>query len=95
MRLPTLCKAKNGFSCDAYGLQIHLWSESNVDWCATIFDGTQELYFRFEKNNLTLAKLHILALARKRAMAGQKESGFPAEDTLLESWESTTFGDES
>ena len=95
MRLPTLCKSKHGFSCDAYGLQIHLWSESDVDWCATIFDGTQELYFRFEKNNLTLAKLHILAVARKRAMLGQKHQQFPAENTLLESWKSMTFADES
>ena len=94
MRLPTLCKAKHGFSCDAYGLQIHLWSESNVDWCATIFDGAHEMYFRFEKNNLTLAKLHILAVARKRAMVGQKDREFPAENTLLESWESMTFVDE-
>lgn len=95
MRLPTLCKAKDGFICDAYGLQIQLWSESKADWCATIFDGTQELYFLFEKSNLTLAKLHILAVARKRAMAGQKGREFPPEDTLLESWKSMTFVDES
>ena len=95
MRLPTLCKAKDGFSCDAYGLQIHLWSESKADWCATIFDGTQELYFCFEKNNPTLAKLHILGVARKRAMAGQKGREFPAEETLLQRWKSMTFADES
>ena len=95
MRLPTLGKAKHGLSCAAYGLQIHLWSESDFDWCATIFDSGQEMYFRFEEHNLTLAKLHILAQARNRAMRRSKDRELPAEGTLLESWEPITFVDEN
>jgi hypothetical protein len=90
MRLPTLGKAKNGYSCEAYGLQIHLWNESIGDWCATIFDGGQELYFRFEEYNVNHAKLHILAVARNRAMVQWKDREFPAEKTLLESWKPMT-----
>ena len=95
MRLPTLGKAKHGVSCNAYGLQIHLWSESKLEWCATIVDGGHELYFCFDEENLTLAKLHILAVARNRAMVGQKGRELPAEVTLLESWESMAFVEEA
>jgi len=94
MRLPALSKAKHGFVIAAFGFRIHLWNESEVEWCATIFDGEQEVSSRFEEDNLTLAKLHTLADARNRAMVRWKDKEFPSCDSLVDSWESMTFVDE-
>src|SRR5688572_22051157 len=41
------------------------------------------------------AKLHILAQPRNRATLRGKDREFPAEDTLLKSWEPMTFVDEN
>ena len=88
MKPPAVGKAKQGYSRFAFGLRIHLWQESEVDWCATIFDDdNSELSSRFEEDNLTLAKLHILAEARNRAVVRWKDRDFPTEDTLVDSWE--------
>lgn len=95
MRLPALNKAKHGFALSAFGFQLHLWKESDVEWCGTIRDGDQETSSRFEEDNLTLAKLHILAEARNRALVRWKDKEFPACETLVDSWEAMTFVDES
>jgi hypothetical protein len=95
MRLPTFSKSKHGFVIAAFGFRIHLWNESEVEWCATIFDGEQELSNRFEEDNLPLAKLHTLADARYRATVKWKDREFPSCESLFDSWESMTFVDES
>ena len=95
MRLPALKKAKHGFALAAFGFQLHLWNESDVEWGAIIRDGEQEMSSRFEEDNLTLAKLHILAEARNRALVRWKDREFPPCETLLDSWEPMTFVDEN
>ena len=92
MRLPAL--SKQGYATAVFGFRIHLWNESEVDWCATIFDDEQEVSSRFQEDNLTLAKLHILGDARKRAVLRWKDKEFPACESLVESWQAITFVDE-
>jgi hypothetical protein len=94
MKLPALNKSKHGFTIAAFGLRIHLWNESEVEWVATIRDGDNEASCQFEEDNVTLAKLHILAEARNRAQVRWKDREFPACETLVDSWEPMTFVEE-
>ena len=89
MGMPAL--SKQGYATAAFGFRIHLWNESEVDWCATIFDDEHEVSCRFQEDNLTLAKLHILADARNRAVVRWTDKEFPASELLVDSWQAITF----
>jgi len=95
MRLPALSNAKHGFVITAFGFRLHLWNESEVEWCATISDGDEETPIRFQEDNLMLAKLHTLADARNRAIVRSSDKEFPSCESLVDSWEPMTFIDES
>jgi hypothetical protein len=88
MALSTRHKLKPSFTLDAYGFHLRLWNESGgVDWGASLHDGKEEVSCRFQEDNLTLAKLHLLAEARNRAMTRWPEKKFPSDESLIDSWE--------
>jgi hypothetical protein len=68
MKLPAVINTKQGFRVAAFGFELHLWMERDAKWSAIIQDGDHEFSSRFQENNLTLAKFHILADARSRAI---------------------------
>lgn len=88
MALSTRGEIKPSFTLNAYGFHLRLWNESGgVDWGASILDGKEEISCKFEEDNLTLAKLHLLAEARSRATTRWPDKEFPSCESLLESWE--------
>ena len=89
MTAKTIGTTKDVLAISAFGFEIRLWQETTeVEWCATIHDGGQEVSCCFEEDNLALAKLHILAEARNRALVRSgRDRELPPYETLLDSWE--------
>jgi hypothetical protein len=94
MRLPEIDR-KQGFRLAAFGFELHLWMERDAEWSAIIQDGDNRFSTRFQEDNPTLAKFHLLADARNRPIYRWRDQQFPAEETLVDSWEPMTFVDES
>ena len=79
-------KLKVALGLEAYGMKLRLWKEPGErEWAATLRDDGNIIDFRFEEDNLTMAKLRVLGEARKRATS-RAEATLPACDTLLDSW---------
>jgi hypothetical protein len=71
----------------AYGMELRLWKEPGErEWSATLRNDNNIVECHFEEDNLTLAKLHVLGEARKRAMSRSGSAELPGCDTLLDSW---------
>jgi hypothetical protein len=94
MRLPEIDR-KQGFRLVAFGFELHLWMDRDAESSAIIQDGDHRFSTRFKEDNLTLAKFHLLAVARNRAIYRWRDQQFPAEETLVDSWQPRTFVDES
>ena len=81
---------KIALALQAYGFEFRLWKEGTErEWGATLYDGVSVLSFRFEEDNLTLAKLHVLGDARTIAMSRSEGSTLPGCDTYIDSWKPT------
>ncbi len=88
MRTAAAGKFKLGLALSAFGIELKLWKEPGErEWGAILRDGQDIVNCRFEEDNLTLAKLHVLGEARVRAV---NRSGSPPKlpgcDTLLGAW---------
>lgn len=83
----TSSKTKPCYTLNAFGFHLRLWSESDVKWAATIHDGKKEITSRFEEDNLTIAKLHLLEDARRRAVLLWPNKDLPTCESLVDSWE--------
>jgi hypothetical protein len=91
MNTATIVKTRLALALSAFGFELRLWQESHDgQWAATIGDGEQVFHCRFEEENLTLAKLHLLGEARTRALHhGDKE--FPSCQSFMGSWKPVTL----
>ena len=89
MTATTIGPTKEVLAISTFGFEIRLWQESTeVEWCATIHDGDQQVSCCFREDNLALAKLHILAEVRNRALVRWgRDREFPTCDSLMDSWE--------
>ncbi len=71
----------------AYGMELRLWKESGErQWGSSLREGDTTVESQFEEDNLALAKLHVLAEARSRAVTQSGKTELPGCDTLLDSW---------
>jgi hypothetical protein len=76
-----------GLALDAYGLELRLWRESDErEWGATLRDGSGTVQRRFQEDNLELAKLHLLAEARKLALGRSPGAELPGCDAFDKFW---------
>jgi hypothetical protein len=76
-----------GLALEAYGIELRLWKEADLrEWGATLRDGATVVHHRFEEDNLTLAKLHVLGEARTRAVSRSGSTELPGCDTFFNSW---------
>src|SRR5688572_5899015 len=72
---------------DAYGMELRLWKEAGLrDWGATFRDNSTIFHTKFEEDNLTMAKLHVLGEARKRALSRADNAELPGCDTFFNAW---------
>jgi hypothetical protein len=80
------------FALDAFDLGMLLWKEPrDDDWGAEIQENGTVINFSFEAKDLTLAKLRLSAVARKRAMLRSKNSDLPSSKSLLDLWRQVTI----
>lgn len=87
METRTVGEFKLALALQAYGIELQLWNEPGErEWGATLRDDNNVVDCRFEEDNLTLAKLHVLGEARKRAMSRLGTTALPGCDTFLDSW---------
>jgi hypothetical protein len=85
--MATLAIGKIALALKAYGFELRLWKEEmERTWGATLCDGDIVLDCIFEEDNLTLAKLYLLGVARERAMSQTDKTVLPGCDTFLNSW---------
>lgn len=77
-------------AAEVYGMELRLWKETGErQWGATLRDGSAVVQSNFEEDDLTLAKLHILGEARRRAINQSGKMSLPSCDTFLDSWKVT------
>jgi hypothetical protein len=87
MATTAAAKFKLGLALQAYGIELRLWKEPGErEWGATLRDDKNIVHRRFEEDNLTLAKLHVLGEARNRVMSRSGSAELPGCDTFLDSW---------
>jgi len=87
MTTTAIREVKVALALKAYGIEIRLWKEADLrEWAATFRDDTTIVHYRFEEDNLTLAKLHSLGEARKRAMTQLGNVDLPGCDTFSKCW---------
>jgi len=85
--MPTLAIGKIALALKAYGFELRLWkTEAERAWGATLSDGDVVLDCQFEEDNLTLAKLYLLGVARERAGSQSDKAELPGCGTFLNSW---------
>jgi hypothetical protein len=78
---------KLGLELEVYGIELRLWKEiGESEWGATLRENGKTVHTRFEEENLTMAKLHILAEARKRVVNRAGGAELPGCDAFLNSW---------
>jgi hypothetical protein len=78
---------KLGLALEFYGIELRLWKEiGESEWGATVRENDNTLHTRFEEENLTMAKLHLLAEARKRVVNRSGAAALPGCDSFLNSW---------
>ena len=78
---------KLGLALEVYGIELRLWKETGEsEWGATLREKDNTVHTRFEEENLTMAKLHLLAEARKRVVNQFGGAELPGCDTFLNSW---------
>jgi hypothetical protein len=72
---------------EAYGIELRLWKDAGEsEWGATLRENGNAVHIRFEEENLTMAKLHLLAEARKRVVNQSGGTELPGCDAFLNSW---------
>ena len=87
MTTTAIREIKVALALRAYGIEIRLWKEADLrEWGATFRDDTTIVHYRFEEDNLMLAKLHALGEARNRAMGRTGCAELPGCDTFSNSW---------
>jgi len=85
--MATIAIGKIALALKAYGFELRLWKEeAERAWGATLCDGDVVLDCQFEEDNLTLAKLYLLGVARERATSQADKAALPGCDTFLNSW---------
>ena len=71
----------------AYGIELRLWKGPDVrDWGASLRHDNNTIQFKFEEDNLTLAKLHVLGEARNQAMKRTGSLALQDCETFLDAW---------
>jgi hypothetical protein len=64
-----------------------LWKEiGESEWGASLCENDKTFHTRFEEENLTMAKLHLLGEARKRVVNRSGAAELPGCDAFLNSW---------
>ena len=87
MSVTAIREVKVALAVRAYGIEIRLWKEADLrEWGATFRDQTTIVNYQFEEDNLTLAKLHALGEARKRALGLLGNVDLPGCDTFPNAW---------
>jgi len=87
MATTAIREVKLALALKAYGIEIRLWKEADLrEWGATFRNDATIVHYRFEEDNLTLAKLHALGEARKRAMDQASDIALPGCDTFSNCW---------
>jgi hypothetical protein len=77
---------KLGLALEVFGIELRLWKETGeTEWGATLRENANTIHTRFEEENLTMAKLHLLAEARRR-VANRSGAELPGCDAFLNSW---------
>ena len=78
---------KLGVALEVFGIQLRLWKEAGEsEWGATLRENENTVHTRFEEENLTMAKLHLLAEARKRVANRSGGVELPGCEAFLNSW---------
>ena len=78
---------KLALALEAYGIELRLWKEPGErEWGAALREDNNIVDCRFEEDNLTLAKLHVLGEARNRVMSRSGSAELPGCDAFLNSW---------
>jgi hypothetical protein len=78
---------KLGLALEFFGIELRLWKEiGESEWGATLRENHNTLQTRFKEENLTMAKLHLLAEARKRVVNRSGNAELPGCDAFLNSW---------
>ena len=87
MTTTAIREIKVALALKAYGMELRLWKEADLrEWGATFRDDATIVHYRFEEDNLMLAKLHVLGEARNRAQARSHDGELPGCDTFFDSW---------
>ena len=87
MTTTAIREIKVALALKAYGMELRLWKEADLrEWGATFRDDATIVHYRFEEDNLMLAKLHVLGEARNRAQARSQDGELPGCDTFFDSW---------
>jgi len=90
--MTTKTTPKVALALQAYGIELRLWKEeTEKEWAGTLRRGDSILTHRFEEDNLTLAKLHLLGKARSRAMGTSDGVQLPGCDTFMNSWKPVKY----
>ena len=87
MSIVPIHAVKLGVALEFYGIELRLWKEiGESEWGATLREKDNTVHTRFEEENLTMAKLHLLAEARKRVVNRSGSAKLPGCDAFLNSW---------
>jgi len=87
MSIVPIHAVKLGVALEFYGIELRLWKEiGESEWGATLREKDNTVHTRFEEENLTMAKLHLLAEARKRVVSRSGSAKLPGCDAFLNSW---------
>jgi hypothetical protein len=87
MSIVPIHAVKLGLALEFYGIELRLWKEiGESEWGATLREKDNTVHTRFEEENLTMAKLHLLAEARKRVVNRSGSAKLPGCDAFLNSW---------
>jgi hypothetical protein len=90
--MTTTTTPKVALALQAYGFELRLWKEGpEKEWAGTLRLGDSILTHRYEEDNLTLAKLHLLGKARSRAMSLSNGAELPGCDTFMNSWKPVKY----
>jgi hypothetical protein len=78
---------KLGLAAEAYGIELRLWREAGErQWAATLRDEDGTVHCRFEEDDLKMAKLHLVAEARRRAQSRDGAADLPGCEAFLDFW---------
>ena len=86
---------KLGLALEAYGIQLRLWKEAGErQWGASLRDDGGQTHLEFEEDSLAMAKLHLVAEARRRASLRSNVGDLPGCDEFSNSWKPVNIGKE-